>query len=256
MSKKKLALTVIGVMCIMAVTVVVTIAVQNRLAVPGESEAPSELVTPADVLSVWESPPSPQGIPPILLGEIALAEYGKENSGFKIEPFFLSNCQWIDVIVKSKNTYITFLEREPGFASFWVDFEYSNAFYCPDREDLEARDVGGVNPFLGRILHQQQTKTDTGMLYTIAVRLFEEGEYKDGNWLGSQCTLAFQNFNLNKSGSVSYEVYELDVTPGWGSRSEESYYRTVLIPWIHQHTSSESEAEQMLRDWLQQFKLS
>lgn len=253
MSKKKLALTVLGVVCIIAVTVVVTIVVQNRLAAPGESLEPSELVAPADVLSIWESPPSPQGNPPILLGEITLAEYGKENSDFEIEPFHLSNCQWIDVIVKSKNTYITFLEREPGFASFWVDFEWQDGGHRPDREDLE---LWGVNPFLGRILYQQQTETDTGTIYSTAVRLFAEGGYGDGVLLGCQCTLGFQNFNVNESVSISYEVYEVGVTPGWGSRSEESYYRTVLRPWIYQHASSESEAEQMLRDWLQQFEVS
>jgi hypothetical protein len=249
MSKKE----IVGII-VACITAIIGIVMVVTIAIPSEPTATPNVppTAPAKVLSVWESPPSPQGYPPILLGEVTLAEYGREYCSLETEPFFLANGQWIDVIVKSKNTLVMFLEEQPSFASFWVGFEYSDGGYSPDQEDLE---YCGVNPFLGRILYQQRTETDTGTVYSTAVRLFAEGEYKNGDWLGCQCALGFENFNPNESVSISYEIYQLAVTPGWGAHLEESYYNTVLLPWIHQHASSESEAEQMYRDWLEQFKL-
>lgn len=251
MSKKKLAVIIVA--CTIAIIVVIVLVIPPLLEKP--TATPTVPPTaPADVLSVWKSPPSPQGFPPILLGEVTLAEYGREDSSSETEPFFLQNGQWIDVIVKSENTSVIFLERQPGFTSFGVSFEYSDGGYSPDQEDLEH---WGGNPFLGRILYEQQrTETDTGTVYSTAVRLFAEGEYKDGNWLGCQCAFTFENFNPNKSVSISYEIYELAVTPLWGLFFEETYGNTVLAPWLRQHGSSESEWEQMYRLWLEQFNLS
>ena len=247
MSTKEKAAVIVA--CILAILAVIAVVVLEE---PTDT-ADNPPMPPEEVLSVWQSPPSPQGVPPILLGEATLTEYGEQSSRLEMEPFFLQNAKWIDIVVESKKLPVSFLEREPGQVSFRVHFEYSDSGYWPDREDLEKWDA---NPFLGRILYQQQTETDTGTVYTIAVRLFAEGEIEDGNWLGCHCTLAFENFQPNLSASISYEIYELARTPGWGWWNEESYANAVLYPWILQHTSSESEAEQMLVDWMEQFRLT
>jgi hypothetical protein len=247
MSTKERAAVIVA--CIVAISAVIAIVVLQE---PTEtSNTPP--IAPAEVLSVWKSPPSPQSYPPILLGEVTLAEYGMEHSTSNTELFFLQNGQWIDVIVKSEDELVMFLRREPGYASFGVAFQYSGGGYSPDLEDLESF---GVNPFLGRMLYEQRTETDTGIVYTTAVRLFAEGGYENGNWLGCECALGFENFNPNESVSISYEIYELAVTPGWGAHLDVTYRNTVLVPWIRQHASSESESEQMYKRWLEQFKLT
>jgi len=254
MSNKKLAGIVVG--CTVVIIVAIVLFVLKPWEVPA-SPITEQLMAPANVLSEWESPPSPQGYPPILVGEVTLAEYGEESSSSETNPFYLQAGQWIDVIVKSKDSGIMPLEYDPaGMVTFRVQFQHSDTrgSYRPDREDLYLHE--GLNPFVGRILYQQSTETGTGTEYAVAVRLFAEGEYIDGYWGGCDCTLQFYNFKPNESASISYEVYRLGVTQGWGSWNEESYGWTVLNPWIQEHASSVSEEEQMFRDWVEQFRLT
>lgn len=252
MSNKKLAGIIVG--CTVVIVVAIVVFILKPWEVPA-SPITEQLTAPANVLSKWESPPRPQGYPPILTGEVTLAEYGEESSSWETDPFYLQAGQWIDVIVTSKNGVMV-LDRYPGSASLTVCFEHSyegRGSYWPDREDLHLHD--GLNPFLGRILYQQSTGTEAGTVYAVAVRLFAEGEHLDGYWSGCECTLLFQNFDPNKPASISYEVYRLGVTQGWGQWNEESYAWTVLNPWIQQHASSVSEEQQMFRDWVEQFRL-
>ena len=246
MSNRKLAGIVVG--C----TAVIIVAIVLIIFKPWEGPASpitEQLKAPANVLSLWESTPSPQGYPPILVGEVTLAEYGKGSSGWETDPFYLQGGQWIDVVVKSRDGVIV-LDSYPGSASLKVCFRHSenHGSYWPDREDLGL--YNGLNPFLGRVLYQQSTETDTGTIHAVAVRLFSEGEYEDGYWSGCDCTLLFENFNPYKSTSISYEVYELGATPGWGKFNDESYARTVLMPWIYEHTTSALGQEQMCQEWV------
>jgi hypothetical protein len=254
MSKKKIAGIIIG--SIAGVIGIVTLAIPS---IWGTQSIPSETTpsttppdAPAEVLSVWRSPPSPQGYPPILTGEVTLAKYGSEHSSAE-RRFFLQNYQWVDVIVKSKDMSIAFHEERPGYATFTVAVEYPHGGGYD--VNLEPVEWFNVNPFLGKILYQQRTETDAGTVYTVAVRVFAEGEITDECWLGSTCVLEFENFNPYESASISYEVYELAATAGWGEFGEKAYYRTVLLPWIQQYASSESEMKQLLRQWSEQFKV-
>jgi len=216
---------------------------------------------PTEVLSVWKSPPSPQSFPPLVSEEFVLERYGDSDSDLATEAFFLRNYQWIDVIVKSKNMPVYFSEEEPGTVCFSVRFEWSpQSSFSPDFEDVGGYPGGEANPFVGKMLYPrpfcQETLTASVTIYTTAVRLFAEGEHKDGNWLGSSCSLYFSNYNVDKRVELSYEIYKLAMTREWGYMD---YQQKVLVPWfrskgISDSSYSSAEADRMWKEWLEQFK--
>jgi len=218
---------------------------------------------PEDVLSVWHSPPSPQGFPPYMADEVHLGRYTSSNyefvSGYS---FFLQNYQWIDIIVKSKNIRVKFSDEEPSTVHFGVMFRYSwncqNSSYSPDSEDLGGESFGQeFSPFSGKILYgqpiQEETRSGNDTIYSVAIRLFSEGGNCNGNLLGSECEVGFVNYNIYKEADISFEVYKLGRTPNW----KYSYYENVVVPWMTQRLGgvyNESETEQLYEEWLEQFK--
>jgi len=236
----------------------------------GVTQTPSTSppAVPAEVLSVWESPPSPQGFPPDMIDELHLGKYGSSNyetSEADISNgLFLQNYEWIDIIVKSKNIPVRFYNREPGTVCFNVYLEY--VWNCEDYEFwLDSEDLGTyytgevlppkINPFAGRVLYgqpiSQETRSGGDTIYSIAIRLFSEGGNCNGNLLGSECQIGFTNYDIYEEADISYEVYKLDTTPGWGYDRE--YWNNTLLPWIRQG-ETESEQEQRYNEWCEQFK--
>jgi len=211
---------------------------------------------PEDVLSVWHSPPSPQGYPPNIADKINLGKYGSSNYEFETNSFFLVNCQWIDIVVKSKNIPMYFCENKAGAINFGVTFRLSeHSGFSPDAEDVGIYPGGMASPLVGNMLYPypyyQETHTGSDTIYVMAVRLFAEGGREGGNWLGSECILSFANYNVDKEADVSYEVYKLVEIPSWGYEGE--YWKDILIPWLQQW-KTETEQEQMLDEWYEQFK--
>jgi len=219
---------------------------------PATSPPPAPPAVPADVISVWNSPPSPRGLPPIVSEDIVLTRYGEPYSSHEVDSFFLPNYEWIDVVVKSKNMLVFFSDKEPGTVSFSVDFVYDDSSFGPDAEDVGYYPGGQASPFVGKLLYvNEETRTSDGVVYSTAVRLFAEGGRTGNAWVGSDCYLSFYNYDPYKQAEVSYEVYELDTTPEWGMLLEGDYYNAILIPWL-EGAPSESEAGAMWNQWLEQ----
>ena len=214
---------------------------------------------PVEVLSVWKSPPSPQGFPPFISQDFVLGKYGSEGNYLTTQEFFLQNGQWIDVILRAKNIPVRFYDEKPGEVCFRVGFLYSDSSFGLDLEDVGGYPGQDPNPFIGKILYAwQETRTGSDTIYSIAIRLFAEGECRDGNWLGSHCHLHFTNFNIHKTAEISYEVYKLATTPKWGILYGE-YYKNVLLPWFTRQgvvdpTYSSPKVDQMWKEWLEQFR--
>lgn len=227
----------------------VTFALTLASAVIGCSAIPppEEITAPAapeDVLSVWYSAPSPQGLPPSMAESLVVPIYGSSgDTGLVGSRFYIENYQWVDVIVKSEDVPIWFTNDIPSTACFYVnfeDYELSNSF-MPDSEDLER------DPFVGKMLYENvETHTTTGITYNTAVRLCSP--YSTGY-------LIFRNYNVHDEVQISYEVYELDITPEWGIGGD--YRNNVLVPWMKQRLGGaykESELEELYEEWKSQFK--
>jgi len=244
------------------ISVLAIVAVGCGVTQPPSTPPPA---APADVLSVWHSPPSPQGYPPDIADQVHLGKYTSSNYEFAFgtNAFFLQNCQWFDIIVKSKNIRVKFLDDEPDTVYCGIVFRYlvgqEESDFAPDSEDLGLQYFGQkASPFVGKVLYgqpiQEETRSGNDTIYSVAIRLFIEGGDYAGNLLGSECELDFVNYNIYEEADISYEIYKLDTTPGWGLEGE--YWNNVLVPWIKQVGGAdwESEAEQLYDEWYEQFK--
>jgi len=79
----------------------------------GCGAAQSAPAAPEDVLSIWHSPPSPQGYPPAMSGEVHLGKSGSPDSELETDSLLVQNRQWLDIVVKSRNIRLFFYLREP-----------------------------------------------------------------------------------------------------------------------------------------------
>ncbi|MCL0094470.1 hypothetical protein M1N58_01030 [Dehalococcoidales bacterium] len=194
---------------------------------------------PAEVLSVWKSPPSPQGFPPDIRGEVTLQPY---SSFVKTPSFFLPEGQWVDILVTS-HLPIYVEEREPGSIRVRFKSEAGFATWSDPDHDLI------FSPFVGKWHYKNAiTVTDVGHIYTTAIRAFA--------WDGAMSYyLEFCNFDPNRQVEITYEVYRLAITPNWGLNSP---YDTQLDLWLkalhHEYRLPPEEITQAYEKWIEQFK--
>jgi len=220
----------------------------------GATQPTSAPAAPEDVLSIWHSPPSPQGYPPDMAGEVHLGKSGSPDSELETDSLLVQNRQWLDIVVKSRNIKLVFYLGEPGAVRFEVVQRYSE--YSYDKPTLESLVNPHLNPITGRILYGQPVPKETEMgedtIYSVAIRLFAEGLRNSTN-VDSKYTIRFINSNATEEADISYEVYKLNTTPNWGY----TYYDDILAPWMMQQLGgaySESEWEQLYEEWYEQFK--
>jgi len=247
----------ISIIAVLAIVVVGCGVTQPPVAPPA---------APADVLSVWHSPPSPQGYPPDMAGEVHLGKYTSSNYEYAFgDSFFLQNYQWVDIVVKSKNIPVKFYDEEPETVHFGVMFRYvwncQNSSYSPDSEDLGGDYVTQTaSPLCGKILYgqpiQERTRSGDDTIYSVAVRLFMDGGNCNGSLTGSECMFGFVNYNIYEEADISYEICKLDVTPGWGVEGE--YWNNVLIPWMTERLGGAYNEDdlslELYEEWYEQFK--
>lgn len=192
---------------------------------------------PAEVLSVWKSPPSPQRFPPDIRREVTLEPY---SSFVKTPSFFLPEGQWVDILVTS-NLPIYVEEREPG--SIRVRFKSEAGFATwsdPDHDSI-------FSPFVGKWHYKNAiTVTDVGWIYTTAIRAFA--------WDGAMSYyLEFCNFDPGEQVAITYEVYKLAITPNWGetyTHKLESWGQTLR----YEYRLPPEEITQAYEKWMEQFK--
>lgn len=223
-------------------------APQTALLSPSVPEAPA---VPQEVLSVWHSPPSPQGLPPDISKTVVLEPYGQAGCrfvGYDTDKFFLRKGQWIDIIVESSMP-IYFDRAVPGNVCF--EIVYRTGEYGTGHIDWEGirTELGGFEPFSGKWLYENRTtETDTGTIWSTAVRVCPfagAGDY----------FLTFDNYDPHRQVEIKYDIYELSATPDWGL--EGSYYYTELKPWaeaVEATTLSDEDKKRIYEDWLKQFK--
>jgi len=220
----------------------------------GCGAAQSAPAAPEDVLSIWHSPPSPQGYPPAMSGEVHLGKSGSPDSELETDSLLVQNRQWLDIVVKSRNIRLFFYLREPGAVRFEVVQSYSE--YSQDKPTLESLVNPRFNPTAGRILYGQPVPEETEIgedtIYSVAIRLFAEG-LRNSTSVDSKYTIRFINSNATEEADISYEVYKLNTTPDWGY----TYYDDILGPWMMQQLGgaySESEWERLYEEWYEQFE--
>ena len=209
---------------------------------------------PEDVLSIWHSPPSPQGYPPNMTGEVHLGKSGGSDSELETDSLLVQNRQWLDIVVESRNIRLFFYLGEPGAVRFEVAQRHSE--YSQDKPTLESLVNPHFNPVTGRILYGQPVPEETEMgedtIYSVAIRLFAEG-LRNSTSVDSKYTIRFINSNVTEEADISYEVYKLNTTPDWGY----TYYDDVLGPWMMQRLGGEyleSEWGQLYEEWYEQFE--
>jgi hypothetical protein len=234
--------------------VLVSIILALTVIAAGCGATQSAPAAPEDVLAIWHSPPSPQGYPPNMSGEVHLGKSGSPDSELETDSLLVQNHQWLDIVVKSRNIRLFFYREEPGAVRFEVVQSYSE--YNQEKPTLESLVNPRFNPTTGRILYGQpvpeETEMDEDTIYSVAIRLFAEG-LRNSTDVDSKYTIRFINSNATEEADISYEVYKLNTTPDWGY----TYYDDVLGPWMTQQLGgaySESEWERLYEEWYEQFE--
>ena len=128
----------------------------------GTTQPTSAPAAPEDVLSIWHSPPSPQGYPLAMAGEVHLGKSGSPDSTLETDSLSVQNRQWLDIVVKSRNIRPFFYLGEPGAVRFEVVQSHSE--YSQDKPTLESLVNPHFSPITGRILYGQPVPEETEMV--------------------------------------------------------------------------------------------
>jgi hypothetical protein len=113
------------------------------------------------------------------------------------------------------------------------------------------REMSVFDPLYYKVLYENHTAiTSTGTIFTTAGRMFAS----QGT---TEYWFTFTNWNREKNADITYRVYKLGITPGWGKEFKEQ----KLQPWLNELYSllvakeiTDGEYNLAETNWLEQFK--
>jgi len=233
-------------------------------AVTSTSSIPTPPDIPQEVMAIWKAPPVSEASTPDLSGKFVLqtskggGETVQEGPGVSIQvrhavtqettKFYLQDGQWIDIIASS-NVPVYFSNEMPDYVGFCLDYQDAAGAEVPIYNSSTW--AAEVTPFYFRLLYENRsTSTQGATIFTTAVRMFACGGPGDYHF-------SFSNVSTQKVAEITYRIYKLGITPGWG----QPFIDGKLKPWFDElyrlfanGTISEAERERATNEWVKQFE--